>query len=191
MKTVLVPAIVLFLVFFVPNSRAVNTIAVNPATYSVNENTGQVGVVVLLTRDVGDPETVTVKFDTADGTAKVGSDYFGASGTLTFAPNESAKLVQISIINDFISEPSETFVLNLSSAVNATITAGQAIITIVDDDGSANGINVVEFSSAEYGTVETLGPGQGQAVITLILNAQRKGRSESAAHCPARHWSGR
>jgi len=175
MKTVLVPAIVLLLVFFVPNSRAVNTVAVNPATYSVNENTGQVGVVVLLTRDVGDTQTVTVKFDTADGTAKVGSDYFGASGTLTFAPNESAKLVQISVINDFISEPSETFVLNLSSAVNATITAGQAIITIVDDDGSANGINVVEFSSADYGTVETLGPGQGQAVITLVLNAQRRG----------------
>jgi len=59
--------------------------------------------------------------------------------------------------------------------VNATITASQAIITIVDDDGSADGINIVEFSSADYGTVETLGPGQGQAVITLVLNAQRRG----------------
>ncbi len=110
----------------------------------------------------------------------VGSDYFGASGTLTFAANESAKLVQLSIINDFIAESSETFFLTLSAATNAMITTATATITIIDDDGSADGINFISFSSADYGTVETLGPGQPAPVINLVLNVQRRGDPNQA-----------
>ncbi len=170
------PLLPIFLAAVARNAEAVNTVAINPATYSVNENAGQVGVVVKLTRDATNPPpVVTVNFATSNGTALVGSDYFSASGTLTFAANETAKLVQISIINDFIAETSENFFLNLSGATNATITTAKATITIVDDDGSADGINVVSFSSADYGTVETLGPGRGPGVINLVLNAQRRG----------------
>lgn len=171
----LLPTLFLFFLALGGNAFAANTLSVNPSTYMVNENGGQVGVIVSLTRAAGNTQTVTVNFATADGTAKVGSDYFGATGTLTFAPNETVKLVQLSIVNDFIPEPNETFFLNLTGATNATITTSQATITIVDDDGSADGINIVEFSSADYGTVETLGPGQGQAVITFVLNLQRRG----------------
>jgi hypothetical protein len=63
--------------------------------------------------------------------AKVGSNYFGASGTLAFAPNESAKLVQISIINDFIAESSENFFLTLSRATNATITTAVPVLASI------------------------------------------------------------
>jgi hypothetical protein len=168
------PLLALFVVS-ARHAEAINTIAVNPAAYSVNENAGQVGVVVSLTRDPSNTQVVTVNFATSNGTAIVGSDYFGASGTLTFAANESAKLVQLSIINDFISESTENFFLTLSAATNAMITTATATITIVDDDGSADGINFVSFSSADYGTVETLGPGQPPAVISLVLNVQRRG----------------
>lgn len=78
------PLLLIYLAAFTQNVAAVNTIAVNPTTYSVNENAGQIGVVVKLTRDVGNQQVVTVNFDTSNGTAIIGSDYFGASVTLTF-----------------------------------------------------------------------------------------------------------
>lgn len=77
---------------------------------------------------------MTVNFATSNHTALVGSDYFAANGSLTFAPNETAKLVQISIINDFIAESPEDFYLTLSAASNAMITTAKSTITIVDDD---------------------------------------------------------
>ncbi|MDQ3197938.1 MAG: hypothetical protein M3Q46_01910 [Verrucomicrobiota bacterium] len=78
------PLLLIYLAAFTQNAAAVNTIAVNPTTYSVNENAGQIGVVVKLTRDVCNQQVVTVNFDTSNGTAIIGSHYFGASGTLTF-----------------------------------------------------------------------------------------------------------
>ena len=170
------PLVLIFLSAFARTALAVNTVAIDPASVSitVNENAGQAGVIVRLTRDAGNAQ-VTVDFDTANHVALAGSDYFSATGTLIFAPNETAKLVQISIINDFIPEPAEDFYLNLSNPSNAMITTGQSTITIADDDGSVDGIDLVSFSAADYGTVETLGPGRGPGVISLILNAQRRG----------------
>ncbi len=174
-KNFLFLSLLLVAALFGGAAAAQNTVAVGQTTYSANENGNQIGVVVQLTRAAENQQIVTVHFATSDGTAKAGSDYFPASRDLTFAANETVKLVQISIIDDFIPESSETFFLTLSNATNATITAAKATITIVDNDGSADGINVVSFSSADYGTVETLGPGQSPAVITFVLNAQRRG----------------
>lgn len=169
------PLVLIFLAAFAHKAAAVNTVAVNPAAYTVNENSGQTGVVVSLTREPGNTQVVMVNFATSNGTAIAGSDFFGASGTLTFAANESVKLIQLSVINDFLPESSENFFLTLSNAVGATITAAKATITITDDDGSPDGIDFISFSSADYGTVETLGPGRGPGVINLVLNAQRRG----------------
>jgi hypothetical protein len=40
----------------------------------------------------------------------------------------------VPVIGDRLPEPNETFVVNLSSATNATIADGQAVATIVDDE---------------------------------------------------------
>ena len=42
-------------------------------------------------------EAVTVKYTTANGTAKAGSDYTSKSGTLTFAPGETTKTISIAV----------------------------------------------------------------------------------------------
>ncbi len=52
--------LLVFLAASAHNAEAVNTIAVNPASYSVNENAGQVGVIVSLTRDAGNTQVVSV-----------------------------------------------------------------------------------------------------------------------------------
>ena len=78
--------------------------------------------------------TVTVTYNTANGTAAAGNDYTPVSGTLTFAPGETSKTVPVPIVNDSVAEPTETFTLNLSNASGATITDSQGVGTIRDDD---------------------------------------------------------
>ncbi len=83
--------------------------------------------------------TVSVKFATANGTAKAGrtGDFLSTSGTLTFAPGQTTKTVAVTVNNDRLVEASETFTVRLSSAVGATIATGTATGTILDDDALA------------------------------------------------------
>src|SRR3954447_15838668 len=59
-------------------------------------------------------------------------DYISASGALAFAPGEMSKQVSITTCVDQVTEPDETFTLNLSSPINATIADGTGVGTIVD-----------------------------------------------------------
>src|SRR5262249_52340358 len=81
-------------------------------------------------------KTVTVRAQTADGTATAGSDY-GAVGpvTLTFVPGVTSQTVTAPVFGDTSDEPNETFIVTLTNPVNATIDKGEGIGTIVDDDG--------------------------------------------------------
>ena len=76
--------------------------------------------------------TVTVNYATQDGTAQAGLDYTAASGTLTFAPHERLRSVSVQVNADFLSDPSETFFLNLSSESSGTMVDGQSVVTILD-----------------------------------------------------------
>lgn len=79
-------------------------------------------------------QTVTVQYSTADGTARAGTDYTAAAGTLTFAPAETQKTITVQLLRDTVAEATESFTLQLSNPTNATLTdaTGQGIIT--DDD---------------------------------------------------------
>jgi|GEM_PF-161501 len=77
----------------------------------------------------------TVSFSTADGTAAAGKDYVAAQGVLTIPVGRTNGTVQVFVIGDSLVEPDMTFSLNLSNAVNATISNVQARATILDDDG--------------------------------------------------------
>ena len=79
-------------------------------------------------------KAVTVKYKTANSTAKSGSDYLSASGTLTFAAGQTSKQIKVAILGDKTKESSEAFLINLTSAVNATIADGQGKVTITNDD---------------------------------------------------------
>jgi hypothetical protein len=78
--------------------------------------------------------TVTVQYATADGTATAGTDYTASTGTITFPPGVVSRPLSITVLGDVLDEPDETFLVNLSSAVNATIADGQGVGTILDDD---------------------------------------------------------
>ena len=77
---------------------------------------------------------VTVDYATSDGTATAGADYTATSGTLTFAAGETAKTVNVPVLDDALSEGEETFTLTLSNAAGARIVDGEATGTIANDD---------------------------------------------------------
>jgi Calx-beta domain len=56
--------------------------------------------------------TATVDYATLNGTAVAGSDYTATSGTLTFAPGESAHTIAVPLIDDDIPELTEELSLN-------------------------------------------------------------------------------
>ena len=77
--------------------------------------------------------TTSVSYSTADGTALAGSDYVAESGTLTFAPGETAKTILVPTLDDGIAGPTKSFTVNLSNATGGVITSGQGVGTILDD----------------------------------------------------------
>jgi chitinase len=77
---------------------------------------------------------VTVQYQTASATATSGADYVDGNLTLSFAIGETTKAVSVTVNGDTAVEPDETFVVNLSAAVGATIADAQGQGTIVNDD---------------------------------------------------------
>ena len=77
---------------------------------------------------------VTVDYATMDDTAVAGDDYGPVEGTLTFAPGEVSRTIRVSVVDDALDEPDETFALVLSDLKGATLGRGSALGTIRDDD---------------------------------------------------------
>jgi hypothetical protein len=75
-----------------------------------------------------------VDWATANGTASAPSDYLANSGTLTFAAGQTTRTITVVVNGDTFDEADETFFVNLSNAVNAGISVGQGVGTILDDD---------------------------------------------------------
>ena len=69
-----------------------------------------------------------------DPVAEAGIDYESAAGTLTFAPGEVSRTIRVSVIDDDLDEPDETFTLVLADLQGATLGRGSALGTILDDD---------------------------------------------------------
>jgi hypothetical protein len=97
-------------------------------------NTGTASASFTVLLDAASAQSITVAYETGDGTATAGNDYQTASGTLTFAPGETSRTITVQGIGDRLPEPKETFFVNLSSPTNATIGDGQGVGTIVDDE---------------------------------------------------------
>jgi large repetitive protein len=78
--------------------------------------------------------TVSVDWTTSPGTAGAGSDYLTNSGTVTFAPFDTAETVVVTVDGDLTFERDETVVVGLSNPVNAPIGHASRAGTILNDD---------------------------------------------------------
>ena len=144
---------------------------------TVVENGGPATFTVSLSAASG--QAVTVTYTTADGTATAGSDYTAASGTLTFAPGDTAdKTITVTVLDDALDEPDEDFTVTLSALtgtpVNAIIDPATVTVTIGDDDAPTVSISgpptVVENGGPATFTV-SLSAASGQAVTVTYTTA--------------------
>jgi hypothetical protein len=92
-------------------------------------------------------QTIKVSYTTVNGTAIAPGDYVAKSGTLTFTPGSKRRVIKITIKGDKLKEANETFNVNLSNPVNATILDGTGVGTILNDDGTALTQSVTQTES--------------------------------------------
>ena len=81
-------------------------------------------------------------------------DYRGATGSLTFLPGETRKVVPVAIVDDAVEEPDERFPMALSNprGDHAYLADGEAMGTIRDDDGRPPpALSVADASGSESG----------------------------------------
>jgi Ca2+-binding RTX toxin-like protein len=83
-------------------------------------------------------QTISVNYATANGTAMGGLDYTATIGTLIFAPGDTSKVINVTILNDFLNEADETFTLTLSSPTNASLGALTTVTTTITDTLTAS-----------------------------------------------------
>jgi len=143
-----------------PSTTAVTIIDndVKPAlfitsTVLVNEgDSGTKNLVVNVSLTNPTVQVVTVDFATSNGTATVGSDYVGASGSLTIPAGSSSVPVTIVINGDTTVEPNETFSIGVSNATNVNfVSNATATVTILNDDAT------LQLSNANFNVNENAG----------------------------------
>ncbi len=132
------------------DKTAIGTIYDDEPRISGNSVTVQEGnsgpVTALVTLNLSNPydQDVTVGYATAGGSAGAGSDFLPSSGTVTFAPGQTAKQVPVTILGDRVAElyfddngnwyNTERFTLNLSVLSGNAASMGGVGLTILDDE---------------------------------------------------------
>ena len=102
---------------------------------SVAEGNGGTKIMTFtVTLSAASGQTVTVNYATADDTASDGSDYVGKTGTLSFAAGVVTRTITIVINGDTTVESDESFFVNLSGELNATLGDGQGLGIILNED---------------------------------------------------------
>lgn len=124
-----------------------------PGHYTVMESCGDFELRVVRRGDLS--MSVTVDFETEDGSAEAGSDYIGKKGTLTFPPGVDEQSFRLEVIDDDVFEQDEHFYVRLSNVSdNATLSTPKvATVMILDDDHG--GIFAIE--SKDHELVESVG----------------------------------
>ena len=103
------------------------------AAYTVGEAAGTVTLVA--TRTGGSSSSVNGYYRTANGTATAGQDYTATTNFMTWADGDTAnKNVVITVLNDTIVEPAETFTVTFFTTFGGATIGAQATATVTIND---------------------------------------------------------
>jgi len=170
----------------VDDDFAPGSLSFSSATFLVNEN--GTNATITVTRTNGFTGLVTVRYNTANGTAlgysgvgpTAGFNYTNTSGTLTFADGELVQTFRVGVIDDTAANGNKTVNLLLSNPTGgAQLGAIQtAVLTIVDDElsnfgslvFSTNAYTVSETNGSVLVTVQRLGGSAGTVTVDFIMS---------------------
>jgi hypothetical protein len=118
-----------------PGSGAIGTILNDDAlpTLSINDvavvegNAGTSQAVFTVSLSAVSGQNVRVSYATANSIATAGADYAARSGLVDLLAGATSIHIAITVNGDVLTETNETFFVNLSSPVNATLADGQGI----------------------------------------------------------------
>ena len=126
---------------------------VSVADSAADEGSGYLAFEVALDRPAGGD--VTVDYTTVGSVASAPADYEHVDGRLRFASGVARQTVRVSLVDDDVDEPDETFALALSEPRNAVFgdqrETVSAVGTIRDDD---HPVVAVSFAANAYATEE-------------------------------------
>ena len=117
---------------------------------------------------------VTVSYGTADGSAVADADYAEVREALTFAAGETAKTVQVEVVDDDLHESDETFELVLSDPDGAVPGTARGTGSIRDNDDPPPTIGLDAASGVEGGTADfvvSLDKPSGQTVTVAYATS--------------------
>lgn len=97
---------------------------------------------------------VTVRYESAPGTAASNVDFVPVGDQMVFPPGATVRTVDVPVVGDLMDEPAETFSLRLSAPTNATLADDVGQGTIQDNDPPPTlSIRDVRASDRNFGTV--------------------------------------
>ncbi len=152
--------------------------AVDAGTYTVVEGNT---VTVTVNRSVVTAGEMTIDYTLVDGTAVGGTNYSPDSDTITFADGEASKTVVITSIDNGVYNESKDLVFRLSSASDGgMITAGEASITITNDDPKSSENRIETFDLAGSVGPAAIDHGAETIAITVANGTDLSGITPSA-----------
>ncbi|HEY0521337.1 MAG TPA: Calx-beta domain-containing protein [Ilumatobacteraceae bacterium] len=138
---------------------------------TVDEKAGVATVNVLLGGPNGRSTTtqVSANYRTVSGSATEGSDFNTTAGTVSFSPGDTAQTVQIPIIDDTDKEGAETFTVEFSKPIGATIAGGAPIMSATVTIGASDAL--VSANPLVSGADATVSEADGFADVVVTLGA--------------------
>merc|ERR1719381_11008 len=137
----------------------VTRIMFDPPHYTVMESVGTFEVTVV--REGADLNTtIQVDYKTEDGSAASPGDYIEATGTLTFMPGETQKMVTLEVLDDDVFEEDEHFYIRIS---NLRRKDGKAFseISVTGEDGIAKMQPSIQLGTPHMATIMILDDDHG------------------------------
>lgn len=108
---------------------------VTAESISIAETNQNHEIAVDIMLDKPSTQEIIVNYSTKEGTALAASDYRSIQNeSVTIPPGEISTSITLTILADEIKETEESFFLNLSSAINASVATDEIEITITDTD---------------------------------------------------------
>ena len=148
---------------------ALSIVANQPAGV-MKPNSGTANATFTVSLSHASLKPTTVKYTTVAQTAVAGTSYVTTSGTLTFQAGQQTQTISVPVIGNTLNDQTRTFLVQLSSPTNATLTTSAATGTILDDaplpsvsigndsvtkgaSGTTNATFIVSLSAASGRTV--------------------------------------
>ncbi len=133
------------------------------ADVSVNEDDGTAAITV--TRSGNTSGTVTFGVATQNnGNATPGSDFFGRSQSFTLTSGQTTAVFNVTIVDDNAQESLETFGARIYAPSGATVSDGNATISIVDNDSGGGGTPSLVIQN------RTFGEGAGLVTVPIVMS---------------------